>query len=161
MTQSRGVVFFFISWVTRKNFASSYLAKWADFQFLKWLTVSVFQNPIFASFEPLSTQNAIFTKISNKTPWIFFFFSWFLFWCLQWGLGWFCIDFLCCVWLGFFLVFGDFCWLFLEISMGFTSGLMGFERVIFMCFFVAFSGDLQWDFGIVLLDSEIWLGIFS
>ena len=44
--------------------------------------------------------------------------------------------------------------------MGFTSGLMGFERVIFMCFFVAFSGDLQWDFGIVLLDLEIWVGYF-
>ena len=44
--------------------------------------------------------------------------------------------------------------------MGFTSGLMGFERVIFMCFFVAFSRDLQWDFGIVLLDSKIWVGYF-
>ena len=37
---------------------------------------------------------------------------------------------------------------------------MGFERVIFMCFFVAFSGDLQWDFGTVLMDSEIWIGYF-
>ena len=44
--------------------------------------------------------------------------------------------------------------------MEFTSGLMGFERVIFMCFFVAFSGDLQWDFGTVLMDSEIWVGYF-
>ena len=44
--------------------------------------------------------------------------------------------------------------------MGFTSGLMGFERVIFMCFFVAFLGDLQWDFGTVLMDSEIWVGYF-
>ena len=44
--------------------------------------------------------------------------------------------------------------------MGFTSGLMGFERVIFMRFFAAFSRDLQWDFGIVLLDSKIWVGYF-
>ena len=44
--------------------------------------------------------------------------------------------------------------------MGFTSGLMGFERVIFMCFFVAYSGDLQWDFGTILMDSEIWVGYF-
>ena len=39
----------------RKNFASSYPAKWADFQFLKGYIVAVFQKFIFASFVPLST----------------------------------------------------------------------------------------------------------
>ena len=59
-----------ISWETRKSLASTYPAKWADFQFLNGHMVVVFQKSYFASFVPLSTQNTIFHQISTKPSWI-------------------------------------------------------------------------------------------
>ena len=87
-----------------------------------------------------------------------FFSSWFLCKGLQWGLGGFCIDFLCCL-AGIFF-WGVFVGVFRRFQWGFTKGLMGFEREIFLYFFVAFSWDFQWDFGTSFMDSEIWISYF-
>ena len=99
----------------------------------------------------------------NLVVWFFFiFYFFFMVSILMFTMGswvvlyWFFV--LCLV--GIFSGFWGFLLGFSGDFNGVYKRINGFWKSDFYVLFLAFSGDLQWDFGTVLMDSEIWVGYF-